>query len=126
MKPDSKVQSKIGQTGAKTGESNSAAFDSWEIEKKYKKNLEALKLEIEDRNREIQIARKEVKDSNERVQKIEAEYRKLEGRLVDKNAKPPRQVNQESEYQNSLDEIQKLKDEIYHMQQVNQALNKTV
>lgn len=55
------------------------------MEKKYKKNLEALKQEIEDRNREIQIARKEAKDSNERVQKIEAEYRKLEGRIVDKN-----------------------------------------
>ena len=58
---------------------------AFEAEKKYKKNLEALKQEIEDRNREIQIARKEAKDSNERVQKIEAEYRKLEGRLVDKN-----------------------------------------
>ena len=53
VKPDSKVQSKIGQTGTKTNETNSVAFDSWEIEKKYKKNLEALKLEIEDRNREI-------------------------------------------------------------------------
>lgn len=52
VKPDSKVQSKIGQQGAKDS-ANSGAFDSWEIEKKYKKNLEALKQEIEDRNREI-------------------------------------------------------------------------
>jgi hypothetical protein len=35
-------------------------------------------------------------------------------------------MNSESVNQHSLDEIQKLKDEIYHMQQVNQALNKTV
>ena len=87
VKPDSKIK---GSQGAKTEGGNSVAFDSWEIEKKYKKNLEALKQEIEDRNREIQVARKEVKDSNERVQKIEAEYRKLEGRLVDRNGKPPK------------------------------------
>lgn len=35
-------------------------------------------------------------------------------------------MQSESVNQHSLDEIQKLKDEIYHMQQVNQALNKTV
>ena len=52
VKPDSKVQSKIGQQGAKDS-ANSNALDSWEMEKKYKKNLEALKQEIEDRNREI-------------------------------------------------------------------------
>lgn len=52
VKPESKVQSKIGAQGEK-GSSSSQAFDSWEIEKKYKKNLEALKQEIEDRNREI-------------------------------------------------------------------------
>jgi hypothetical protein len=66
VKPDSKISSRIGAQGQKS-EGNSQAFDSWEIEKKYKKNLEALKQEIEDRNREIQVARKEVKDSNERV-----------------------------------------------------------
>lgn len=35
-------------------------------------------------------------------------------------------MNAESVNQHSFDEIQKLKDEIHHMQQVNQALNKTV
>lgn len=35
-------------------------------------------------------------------------------------------MNSESEHQHSLDEIQKLKDELYHMQQVNQALQKVV
>lgn len=42
VKPDSKISSRIGAQGSKA-EANSAAFDSWEIEKKYKKNLEALK-----------------------------------------------------------------------------------
>jgi predicted nucleic acid-binding Zn-ribbon protein len=62
------------------------------VDKKYKKNLDALKQEIEERNREIQMARKEVKDSNERAQKIENEKRLLEARLVDKSSKPPRQT----------------------------------
>jgi len=36
------------------------------------------------------MARKEVKDTNERAQKIENEKRLLEARLVDKSSKPPR------------------------------------
>lgn len=72
------------------------------------------------------MARKEVKDTNERAQKIENEKRLLEARLVDKSSKPPRQTQVESTTQGSLEEIQKLRDEIYHCQQVNQALNKTI
>lgn len=75
------------------------------MEKKYKKNLDALKQEIEERNREIQMARKEVKDSNERAQKIENEKRLLEARLVDKSSKPPRQTQVESTNQGSMEEI---------------------
>lgn len=95
-KPNSKVQSKVGQQGTKPSISETqgagGAFESWEVDKKYKKNLDALKQEIEERNREIQMARKEVKDSNERAQKIENEKRLLEARLVDKSSKPPRQT----------------------------------
>jgi predicted nucleic acid-binding Zn-ribbon protein len=81
----------VNQQGTKpAGETSNGAFDQWEVEKKYKKNLDALKQEIEERNREIQMARKEVKDSNERAHKIENEKRLLEARLVDKSSKPPR------------------------------------
>ncbi len=67
-KPTSKVQSKLGQQGTKpVGDTAGGAFEQWEVEKKYKKNLDALKQEIEERNREIQLARKEVKDTNERA-----------------------------------------------------------
>jgi hypothetical protein len=58
----------VGQQGTKpSGETSTGAFEQWEVEKKYKKNLDALKQEIEERNREIQMARKEVKDTNERA-----------------------------------------------------------
>jgi hypothetical protein len=44
----------VGQQGVKLApETSNGAFESWEVEKKYKKNLDALKQEIEDRNREI-------------------------------------------------------------------------
>ena len=77
--------------GVATG--NTGAFENWEVEKKYKKNLEALKQEIEERNSEIMIAKKQVQDMNNRVVKLEAEKRNLETRLVDRNAKPPREMH---------------------------------
>jgi polyribonucleotide nucleotidyltransferase len=49
-----KVQSKVGSQGTKPqGEKSTGAFEQWEVEKKYKKTLDALKQEIEERNREI-------------------------------------------------------------------------
>ena len=100
--------------GSALAAGNTGAFENWEVEKKYKKNLEALKQEIEERNNEILIARKEVQDVNNRVVKLEAEKRNLETRLVDRHAKPPREMHNESENQGQVDEIQRLKDEIYH------------
>lgn len=108
--------------GSALADPKAGAFENWEMEKKYKKNLEALKQEIEERNNEIMIAKKEVKDVNNRVVKLEAEKKNLETRLVDRNAKPPREMHQESQSQGQSDEIQRLKDEIFHTQQVNSAL----
>ena len=65
-KPGSKVGSRIGMgvgrataAGGGDGEMGSQ-FENWEIEKKYKRNLEALKQEIEERNQEILLSKKEV------------------------------------------------------------------
>ena len=52
-----------GAAGGAAGETGSQ-FENWEIEKKYKRNLEALKTEIEERNNEILLAKKEVQNVN--------------------------------------------------------------
>lgn len=70
-----------------------AAFDA---EKKYKKNLEALKAQIEEKNREIESYKKEVKDGHDKYNKLDVQRKHLEARLVDKNSKPPRETNNES------------------------------
>jgi len=76
-KPTGKVGSRIGAgvrqgTAGAAGETGSQ-FENWEIEKKYKRNLEALKTEIEERNNEILLAKKEVMNVNSRVLKLESE-----------------------------------------------------
>jgi predicted nucleic acid-binding Zn-ribbon protein len=88
--------------------------------------LEALKHEIEERNNEIMIARKEVQDYNNRVMRLEKEKRDLETRLIDKKARPPREMKEESQNQGFLDEIMKLKDENQNLQDVNMAYQKEI
>ena len=130
VKPGRKVGSRIGM-GSAHADGGAAAqtgsqFENWEIEKKYKRNLEALKHEIEERNNEILLAKKEVTNVNSRVLRLEAEKLDLENRLIEKNAKPPRQMQADAEHIGNIDEIQKLKDEIFHLQNVNTALQKTM
>lgn len=123
-KPGAKVGSRIGQGAANaiSGNTPGSQFENWEIEKKYKRNLEALKTEIEERNREILLAQKEVHNVNQRVLRLEGDKQELENKLVNKHSKPPREMQADSEHFGNMDEIQKLKDEIFHLQQVNTAL----
>ena len=128
--PGGKVGSRIGQ-GVRSAQEGGAGqtgsqFENWEIEKKYKRNLEALKTEIEERNKEILLAKKEVANVNARVLRLEEEKQALEVRLIDKHAKPPREMQQDSQRFGDLDENQKLKDQVFHLQQVNQALQKSM
>jgi len=67
--------------------------------------LEALKTEIEERNKEILLAKKEVTTVNSRVLRLEEDKQALEVRLINKNAKPPRQMQSESEQFGGMDEI---------------------
>lgn len=85
-----------------------------------------MKLEIEEKNREIKSLNQAIADSSKRVLSLENEIKKLENRLVDKHAKPPHEMQKESITQGALDQIQKLKDEIHHVQNVNYALQKTI
>jgi len=121
--PGSKVGSRIGG-GVKSGMGGEGGsqFENWEVEKKYKRNLEALKGEIEERNNEILLAKKEVANFNTRVLKLEGEKQDLEIKLVDKHAKPPREMKADSDHYGNIEEIQKARDRIFHLQQVNTAL----
>ena len=109
-KPGSKVGSRIGAgvrsaMGGGDGGEMGSQFENWEIEKKYKRNLEALKQEIEERNNEILLSKKEVANINARVLKLEGEKQELENKLIDKNAKPPREMKSDADRQGDLDEI---------------------
>ena len=72
------------------------SMGAFEAEKKYKKNLEALKQEIEEKNREIEGLRKEVSACHDRYKALDVEKKSLEARLVDKHSKPPRETHNES------------------------------
>ena len=106
-KATNKVGSRIGAgvRSAMEGGDVGSQFENWEIEKKYKRNLEALKHEIEERNNEILLAKKEVQNVNSRVLRLEAEKQALEIKLIDKNAKPPRQMQAESEQAGNIYDI---------------------
>ena len=51
--------------------SQGSGSSSYEADKKYKKNLEALKKEIEEKNREIESMQSDLKDSHEKLNRIE-------------------------------------------------------
>lgn len=46
---------------------------------------------------------------------LESSIKKLESKLVDKHAKPPQAMREESLTLGGLDQVQLLKDEIFHM-----------
>lgn len=62
------------------------------------------------------LSKKEVQNVNSRVIRLEEEKSLLENKLIDKNAKPPREMQSDSQHMGNIDEIQKLKDEIFHLQ----------
>jgi Ca2+-binding EF-hand superfamily protein len=68
---------KRGRAGM-TGLGGQNAMELYEAEKKYKRNLEVLKSEIQERNREIEDLKKDVKDSNDRYTRLQDQQRKLE------------------------------------------------
>jgi hypothetical protein len=88
-----KGSSSLGKARQGGGGNSMGAF---EAEKKYKKNLEALKQEIEEKNREIEGLRKEVSACHDRYKALDVEKKDLEAKLVDKHSKPPRETHNES------------------------------
>lgn len=111
-------------TGARGGGANPMA--AFEAEKKYKKNLEALKQEIEERNREIQGLKGEVKDCHDRYNRLDLERKHLEARLVDKHAKPPRETHNEALAFSQGQELMQLRDQLAYQQAENTKLRRTI
>jgi len=81
------------------------AFENWEVEKKYKVKLEALKQQIEEGKSEVRAAEKQTKHWQETANKVEREKNDLMARLVDVNSKPPRATANEAKTQLQLDQI---------------------
>lgn len=121
-KPGFKVSR--GQSGTKGA--SSSAYEHWEMEKKYKRNLEALKTEIEERNKEIQIARNKCENAEKRVRRLQAEKDKLEEDFVNTRAKTAKEMRSESMTMGELNQQQQLKEEIFFLQEKNKALQKVI
>jgi predicted nucleic acid-binding Zn-ribbon protein len=102
------------------------AMEMYEAEKKYKRNLEVLKTEIQDKNREIEGLKKDVKDSNDRHTRLVEDNRKLEQRLINNNSKPPQVTNYEEMANSVKQENQELKDQLFVLQRENQDLQTNV
>ena len=75
------------------------AFENWEVEKKYKKKLEALKQQIEEGKSEVRAAEKQTRQWQETANRFEREKNDLESRLVNANSKPPRAAASEAKTQ---------------------------
>lgn len=83
---------------------------AFEAEKKYKKNLDALKVELQEKIREIEGLKKEVKDLHDKQGRLDGERKKLETALINKNQKPPKETNNESLAFSQAQELMQIKD----------------
>lgn len=112
--------------GGRAGSGAGGALGAYEAEKKYKKNLEALKTEIEDKSREILGLRKEVKDCHDRYNRLDADKKNLEARLVDKHSKPPRETANEAQAHSQAQQLAQLREQLFAEQGENTKLRKTI
>jgi hypothetical protein len=83
---------KIGQqpgskTSGGTAGGKTSTFETWELEKKYKRNLDALKDTLAEKNAEILTAQAKEADANRRLLRMDNEKEKLMTKLVSVNGK---------------------------------------
>lgn len=74
-----------------------------------------MKVELEDKNREIKSLNMQIADGNGRVRKLENQLKVAENKLCMVHTKTPQAMREESLTIGRVDEIQALKDEIYHV-----------
>lgn len=121
-----KAGQKPGDKAAHTGLGAVGGQSSYEAEKKFARTIEALKQEIEDKNKTIKTQADGIKEANARLQRKESENNDLQAKLINRNDKPPQQIKDKSEQEFSVEENMKLKDQIFHLQNVNSELTKSV
>ena len=99
---------------------------SGEMDKKFQRTIEALKQEIGDRNTDISRLTTELQGVNDRLTREKKITADLQEKLINRNDKPPQQTKDQSEKEFSLEENMKLKDQIFHLQNVNSELTRSV
>lgn len=72
---------------------------------KFKKSIEALKLELEEKNKEIKSLNLQIGNSTKERIKLENELKLMSAKLVSKYDKPPQAMREESLTMGGLDEI---------------------
>ena len=83
---------------------------AYDNEKKYAKNLDLLRTEIEEKNREIDAKDKEIRECKTKISFQDKEKKKLETQLMNKDMKPPKETNDESNAYNAAQELMQAKD----------------
>lgn len=93
-------------------------------ESKYKKNLDLLRTEIEEKNREIDAKDKEIRECKTKISFQDREKKKLETQLMNKDQKPPKETRDESKVFDQAQELIQVKDQLYYQQEENIKLKK--
>jgi hypothetical protein len=67
-----------------------------------------------------------MKDGHDRYNRLDAEKKHLEARLVDRHSKPPKETHNESLAHSQAQELMQLRDQLFYQQQENSKLRKTI
>lgn len=124
--PSFVLQGAKGGAGKGRSGHGASALGVVDAEKKYKKNLEALKTDIEEKNREIEGLHKEVKDCHDRYNRLDAEKKHLETRLLDRHSKPPRETQNEAQAHSQTQQLAQVREQLFAQQSENTKLRKTI
>lgn len=104
----------FNQKGGKGAQAKQGASTSMmkahDDESKYKKNLDLLRTEIEEKNREIDAKDKEIRECKTKISYQEREKKKLETQLMNKDQKPPKETRDESKAFDQAQELIQVKD----------------
>lgn len=84
-----------------------AAYDN---EKKYAKNLDLLRTEIEEKNREIDSKDKEIREAKNKISLLEKERDKQKTALMRVNEMPPKETQDDSQKFSKAQELISVKD----------------
>lgn len=100
-----------------------AAYDA---QKKYKKNLEALTTQIEERERRINAQEAEITIYHKKIKSLEKQLETIDHKKADKKVKPPKATEEESTIFSLSQQLLQVQLERDHQQGSNMAVKKTL